>query len=159
MNDRLITDNVLVAFEKMHHINLKKIGAKGEMAIKLDMSKVYDRVEWARVDKIMEKLEFHPRWRNLMMQCISSVTYAVRINGKLSGHIIPSRGLRQGDPLSPYLFLFCVKGLSALIKKATTDGLVEGIFVCRGGPCLSHLCFVDDNLIFYKATVEECEAL
>ena len=94
-----------------------------------------------------------------MMQCISSVTYAVCVNGKPCGHIIPSRGLCQGDPLSPYLFLICEEGLYALIKKATADGLLEGVFVCRGGPYLSHLFFADDSLIFYKATIEECEAL
>ena len=159
VNGRLITDNVLVVFEMMHHINLKKTGTTREMALKLDMSKAYDRVEWARLEKIMEKLGFHSRWRRLMMQCISSVTYDVRINGKPSGHIIPTRGLRQGDPLSPYLFLLCAEGLFALIKKASADGLLEGISVSRGGPCLSHLFFADDSLIFYKATIEECEVL
>ena len=159
VNGRLITDNVLVVFEMMHRINLKKTGTTREMALKLDMSKAYDRVEWARLEKIMEKLGFHSRWRRLMMQCISSVTYDVRINGKPSGHIIPTRGLRQGDPLSPYLFLLCAEGLSALIKKASADGLLEGISVSRGGPCLSHLFFVDDSLIFCKATIEECEVL
>ena len=159
VNGRLITDNVLVVFEMMHHINLKKTGTTREMALKLDMSKAYDRVEWARLEKIMEKLGFHSRWRRLMMQCISSVTYDVRINGKPSGHIIPTRGLRQGDPLSPYLFLLCAEGLSAPIKKASADGLLEGISVSRGGPCLSHLFFVDDSLIFCKATIEECEVL
>ena len=59
------------------------------MTFKLDMSKAYDRVEWTCLDKIMEKLGFHSRWRSLMMQCISSVTYVVRINGKPSSHIIP----------------------------------------------------------------------
>ena len=93
------------------------------------------------------------------MQCISSVTYVVHINGKPSGHIIPTRGPRQGDPLSPYLFLLCAEGLSTLIKKTTVDGLLEGIFVSRGGPCLSHLFFAYDNLIFYKATIEECDVL
>ena len=93
MNGRLITDNVLVAFEMMHHINLKKTGTTGEMALKLDMSKAYNRVEWACVDKIMEKLGFYSKWRNLMMQCISSITYAIHINGKPSDHIIPTRGL------------------------------------------------------------------
>ena len=158
MNGRLIIDNVLMAFEMMHQINLKKTWAKGEMALKLDMSKAYDKVEWACLDKIMEKLWFHSRWRSLMMQCISSVTYAICINGKPSGHIILTRGLRQGDLLSPYLFLLCVKGLSALIKKAIADGLLEGISMCKGGPCLSHLFFADDSLIFCKATIEECEA-
>ena len=94
-----------------------------------------------------------------MIQCISSVTYAVRINGKPSGHIIPTRGLRQGDPLSPYLFLLYVEGLSALIKKATADGFLEGISVSRGGPCLSHLFFAYDGLIFCKATIKECDVL
>ena len=67
VNGRLITDNVLVAFETTHHINLRKSGAIGEMALKLDMSKAYDIVEWACLDKIMEKLGFHSRWRGLMM--------------------------------------------------------------------------------------------
>ena len=67
VNDKLITDNILVAFETMHHIGQRKTGQKGEMALKLDMSKIYDRVEWVCLDRIMEKLGFHPRWRNLMM--------------------------------------------------------------------------------------------
>ena len=159
VNGRLITDNVLVAFETMHHINLKKTGTTGGMALKLDLSKAYDRVEWACLDKIMEKLGFHSRWRRLMMQCISLVTYAVCINGKPSDHIIPTRGLRQGDPLSPYLFMLCAEGLSALIKKSTADGLLEDISVSKGGPCLSHLFFANDSLIFCKATIEECDVL
>lgn len=138
MNGRLITNNVLVAFEAMHQINLKKSGAEGEMALKIDRSKAYDRVECTCLEKIMEKLGFHSRWRSLMMQCISSVSYAIRVSGKPSGHIIPSRGLRQGDPFSPYLFLICAEGLSTLIKKAAVDGLLVGVSVCRGGPCLSH---------------------
>ena len=94
VNGKLITNNVLVAFETMHQISQRKIGRQGEMAVKLDMSKAYDRMEWIYLDKIIEKLGFHQRWRGLMMQCISSVTYAVRINGKLKGHITPTRGLR-----------------------------------------------------------------
>lgn len=150
VNGRLITDNVLVDFEMMHHINLKKTGATRKMALKLDMSKAYDRVEWACLDKIIEKLGFHSSWRSLMMQCISSITYAIHINGKPSSHITPTKGLHQGDPLSPYLFLLCAEGLSTLIKKATADGLLEGISVSKGGPCLSHLFFTDDSLIFAK---------
>jgi len=66
VNGRLITDNVFMAFETMHHINQKKGGVKGEMVLKLDMSKAYDRVEWRCLDKIMEKLGFNPRWKSLM---------------------------------------------------------------------------------------------
>ena len=119
---RLITDNILLAFESMHHINQKREGKEGEMALKLDMSKAYDRVEWICLEKIMEKLGFAERWRNLIMQCITSVTYAIRINGNPRGRIIPSRGIHQGDPLSPYLFLLCAEGLSSLIKATVNSG-------------------------------------
>ena len=71
---RLITDNILVAFESMHHIHQKKGGKKGEMALKLDMSKAYDRVEWDCLEKIMAKLGFDEKWRNLIMRCVSSVS-------------------------------------------------------------------------------------
>ena len=111
----------------MHHINMKKEGKKGEMVLKLDMSKAYNRVEWGCLDKIMEKLGFESRWRKLLLTCISTVTYSIRINRKPHEHIVPSRGLRQGDPLSPYLFLLCAEGLSALIKKGIGDGQLEGI--------------------------------
>ena len=150
VNGRLITNNILVAFETMHHINQRKKGKKGEMALKLDMSKAYNRVELVCLDKIMEKLGFHRRWRNLMMQCVSTVTYSIKINVKPKGHISPTRGLRQGNPLSPYLFLLCAEGLSALIKKVVAEGSMEGIFVCKNGPCLSHLFLQTIVLSFAK---------
>ena len=124
---RLITDNVLVTFETMHHISQKKRGGVGEMAIKLDMSKAYDRVEWTCLEKIMDKLGFVDKWRKLIMQCITIVTYAIKINNCPKGHIIPSRGIRQEDPLSPYLFLLCAEGLSAMIKVSVCKGKMEGL--------------------------------
>ena len=129
------------------------------MALKLDTGKAYDRVEWVCLEKIMDKLGFAAKWRELLMKCVTSITYYVRINGTLRGHIVPNRGLCQGDPLSPYLFLLCAEGLSTLIKSAIASGYMGGIEVCHGGPKLSYLFFADDSLIFYKASIKECTAL
>lgn len=90
------------------------------------------------------------------MQCVTSVTYTVRINGVPRGVIKPSWGLRQGDPLLPYLFLLCVEGLSALINKAVQNKSIHGVAASAKGPKISHLFFADDSLIFGKATTMEC---
>ena len=91
---RLISDNVLVTFETMHTIDQQRKGKEGLMAIKLDMSKVYDRVEWSYLEAIMRRMGFQDRWISLVMMCMSMVTYSVLINGEPRGTIIPTRGLR-----------------------------------------------------------------
>ena len=122
MSSHLITDNVLVAFETMHYLNNKRRGQRGEMALKLDMNKAFDRVELGCLKDIMLRMGFSAKWVNIVMLCVTSVTYSIRINGKPRGHITPTRGLRQGDPISPFLFLFCAKGLSALLCQARSRG-------------------------------------
>ena len=116
--EKLITDNILVASETVFHISQKREGKVGEMALKLDISNAYDQVEWNYLEQIMIKLGFSGRWVGLMMQCITTVSYAIRINGHPHGHIVPTRGLHQDDPLSPYLFLIYVEGLSTLLHQA-----------------------------------------
>ena len=91
---RLISDNVLVTFETMHTIDQRRKGKEGLMAIKLDMSKAYDRVEWSYLEAIMRRMGFQDRWISLVMMCMSMVTYSVLINGEPRGTIIPTRGLR-----------------------------------------------------------------
>ena len=148
VHGRLIIDIVLVAYEMMYHISQKKSGRMGDLALKLDMSKAYDRVKWIWLEKIMQKLGFDNKWCALIMKCVTTVSYSMKINGKPKGHIVPSRGIRQGDPLSPYLFLLCAEGLSALIKKEVENGRLGGVAVYRWGPKISHLFFADDSLIF-----------
>jgi exonuclease III len=136
---RLITDNVIVAFEALHSMTTRIKGRKGYIALKLDMSKAYDRVEWDFLELIMRKLGFQERWVDLIMTCVRTVTYSVLINGRPFGHIRPSRGIRQGDPLSPYLFILCAEGLSTLIHKAKREGKITGIPVAKGGTKITHL--------------------
>ena len=129
------------------------------MAVKLDMSKAYDRVEWSFIEKIMERMGFHEKWINIIMQYISTVSYSMLVNGVAYGSIIPSRGLRQGDPLSPYLFLLCADGFSSLISDVARNKMLSGISICRGCPMITHLFFADDSLLFCKASRQECQKL
>ena len=129
------------------------------MALKLDMSKVFDRVEWGCLRDIMQKMGFDSKWVTFIMQCAISITYLIRLNGKPCDHITPTRGLRQGDPISPFLFLFCVEGLSSLLQQATFVGSLRGVIASPQGPQISLLFFANDNIIFCQATREECNHL
>ena len=126
------------------------------MALKLDMSKAHDRVEWVFLENLMRKMGFCERWIGLIMICVKFVTYSILVNGEPKGMITPTRGIRQGDPLSPFLFLLCTKGLHVLINNAATLGEITGFSLCRSGPQLTHLLFADDSLLFCRASTEEC---
>jgi hypothetical protein len=127
---RIITDNVLVAYECVHKIKNKRKGKSGLCAVKLDMHKAYDRVEWDFLKKMMIRLGFHDEWVDLVMACVTSVSYSIRFNSQVTDSFTPTRGIRQGDPLSPYLFLLCAEGLSSLLMQAEEIGRIEGIKVC-----------------------------
>ena len=147
---------MLVAFETLHHMQTKKSGKHGYMAMKLDMSKAYDRVECNFLIKIMERMGFHKKWVGWIYECVSTISFSIMVNGEPRGHIVPSRGLRQlrqGDPLSPYFFLLCSKGLNGLINNAMHEGKIQGYSLCRTGPKISHLFFADDSLLFCRASL------
>ena len=129
------------------------------MALKLDMGKAYDRMEWIFLEKILLRMDFHETWVAMIMQCITTVSYSIMVNGEPKGLIHPSRGLRQGDPLSPFLFLFCAEGLNALLTQAARTGVIRGYSICRSGPKITHLFFADDCLLFCRATSFECEKI
>ena len=152
----LISDNILIAFEYLHSMQ-KHTRKEGFMAIKLDMSKVYDRVEWSYLQSVMEKMGFTKHWISLMMLCVKTVTYSILVNGEPKGMIIPSRGIRQRDPLSPFLFLLCTEGLNGLLNKAAHQGYIKDYSLYRNRPHLTHLFFTDDSLLFCRANIEECQ--
>ena len=103
----------------------------------------------------MAKWGFLTIWIARVMACVSSVKYSVKFNGKLLESFSPSRGLRQGDPLSPFLFLFVADALSTLIEKAAREDGLIGVRICRGAPEITHLLFVDDSLLFFQANNQQ----
>ena len=157
LKGRLITDNILVAFETFHYMKNHNSRKSGFMALKLDMSKAYNRVEWSFLRDIMNQMGFNDRWVALVMECVTTVSYSLLVNGEPQGNIKPSRGIRQGKPLSPYLFLLCSEGLHRLIQRAANLGEIKGVSICRNGPKLTHLLFADDSLLFCRATKEDCQ--
>lgn len=99
---------------------------------------------------------FNERRISLIMICVKSVTYSILFNWEPKGMIQPTRGIQQRDPLSHFLFLLCVEGLHDLVRQASSVGEIIVFSLCKQGPKLTHLLFVDDIFLFYKATLDEC---
>jgi hypothetical protein len=102
----------------------------------------------------MLRMGFHRRWVDLIMSMVSSVSFSVLFNGAPLEEFRPSRGLRQGDPISPYMFLLAAEGLSGLLKNSRQSSVLEGIKVAPTAPAVNHLLFADDSLLLVKACVE-----
>ncbi|CAL9007242.1 unnamed protein product [Prunus brigantina] len=156
---RQIQDNILLAHEAFHALKLRKKTKIYEMGVKLDMNKAYDRIEWDFLKQVLEKMGFDEMWVRLVMRCITSVRLTVLLNGQSGNSFKPSRGLRQGDPISPYLFILVSDVLSTMLNKAVERGFVHGFRFSRDGPSLSHLFFADDSILFLKATERNCRAV
>ncbi|KAM1174400.1 hypothetical protein ACFX19_027537 [Malus domestica] len=154
-----IQDNILVVHKILHSLNHQSQGNYKGMAIKLDMAKAYDRVEWDFLLSMMTKLGFASMFCNRVKECISTVSFSILINGSPTGYIQPTRGLRQGDPLSPFLFLICAEGFSNLIRKGMERGALHGYKITPNGTPITHLFFTDDSVLFGNATFEEAQGV
>lgn len=116
-------------------------GQTGTMVVKLDISKAYKRLEWSFLEAMMRKINFDEVWISRIMRCVTTVSYIASINGKSGSIVKPSRGLHQRDPISPYLCLLCVKGLSLLLNKAENSFKIKGVKVARWSLTINHIFF------------------
>jgi hypothetical protein len=148
---RNIHENVIVAKEMIHSMHKMK-GKKGVFAIKVDLSKAYDKLSWEFIWRTLLEIKFPEVLINVVMHAVSSVNTNVKWNGARSEYFKPQRGIRQGDPLSPYLFVLCMDKLSHLILQAVEEGKWRGIKAGKNGPEVSHLMFADDLLLFGVAS-------
>ncbi|XP_057986601.1 uncharacterized protein LOC131171150 [Hevea brasiliensis] len=155
---RAIQDNIIIVHEAFHFLRTSN-SRSHSMAIKLDMHKAYDQVDWDFLEKVLTQLGFDRRWVKLVMQRVSTVSFSILINGAPSESFILTRGLRQGDPLSPYLFLFVSQALSSLIAHAKELGQIKGLKINRTTPVITNVLFADDTLLFGKANKGEAMAI
>lgn len=151
---RQILDSVLIANEAINF--MKKEKGKGYL-FKLDFHKAFDSVLWDYVNEVMASMGFGSRWRGWIMQCISTAKMSVLVNGSPTKEFSLEKGLRQGDPLSPFLFNIAVQGLSCMLQRGCDLGLIEGVSIGQAGFHLSHLQFADDTLIFSSASLESMQ--
>lgn len=149
------TDNAILAQEVIHYMHTSK-AKNGSIAFKIDLEKAYDRVNWDFLELTFRDFGFPLRTVALIMWCVRSTKFFYFIwNGSKLESFQPSKGLRQGDPISTYLFVLCVEKLAPSIQHKVDLGLWNPIHVSRGGPGLSHLFLADDVLLFCKATVNQ----
>lgn len=155
---RTITDNIIINHEVLRYMQMKH-GATGFMAIKIDLAKAYDRVEWNVLSKVMACLGFATNFIHLVIECLTTARFSILLNGSPYGYFAAERGLRQGDPLSPVLFTIFSDILSRLLARAEDEGKLSGIKIARTSPKITHLMYADDVVIYGKATEHEAAAI
>ncbi|MCH79377.1 putative non-LTR retroelement reverse transcriptase [Trifolium medium] len=155
---RNIHENIVVAKEMLHSMN-KTTGKMGYFAIKVDLSKAYDKLSWEFIWRVLTEVKLPDSVVNVIMHAVTSVETNVKWNGARAEYFRPQRGIRQGDPISPYLFVLCIDKLSHIIVNATNNGEWRTLKAGRTGPMVSHLMFADDLLLFGEATERQMKCV
>jgi hypothetical protein len=153
---RQIMDSVILANEVIHSLKTNKIPG---MLIKLDLSKSFDRLSWQYLRSVLESFGFSNRWVDWILKLTSSSFFSILVNGTPSRPFRSTRGIRQGDPLSPFLFVIMAEGLGRYLKAAVLEGSLTGLPLHNLHPTPLHSQFVDDTLLMNTPTVREATKL
>jgi len=146
VTDRNITENIALTQELIQDIDGGMHG--GNLIIKLDMEKAYDRLSWDFLFAVLKKFGFSDFWLGLIKQCVTGNSFSLLVNGSSTEFIRSSWGLRQGDPISPALFILAEEVLSRGITELHSRGQATAFQVLRRCPPVTHLLFADDTVIF-----------
>lgn len=161
--NRHIQDNLITVQELM--LTLKRKTGRGDLlAVKFDMEKAYDKMDWSFLIEVLKCFGSNDTWRHWIFHCISILSFSILFNGtpfefKTFEFFKPSGGLRQGDPLSPFSFVLVTEVLSRLLKKEETRGSLHGIRIARSAPLVTNILFADDVMLFYRANGNEVHTL
>jgi len=150
-------DNVVIAQELLHSLDIKK-GKVGFMAVKVDLAKAYDRLEWSFIHHVLNAFHLPRMLIDLIMSCISSTSISILFNGGKLDSFKPTRGIHQGGPLSPYIFILCMEYLGYFINRECMDKRWVPIKASKDNVGISHLFFTDDLMLFAKANIEGAKA-
>ena len=156
--DRKGIDNAIIVQELIHTISRAK-GKEGYMVIKVDLEKAYDKLEWSFIGEMLFRVNFPSNLIQLIMSCVTSVSTSILFHGGVLDSFHPSRGIKQGDPLSPYLFIMCMDFLGQLIEEKCSGKFWNSVKASRNGLAFSHLVFADDVVLFAKANLKNYRAI
>lgn len=151
-------DNVIIAQELIYSLKNRK-SKDGFMVVKIDLEKAYDRLEWSFIKMVHEHFNFPRNIINLIMSCVTITSASILFNGGKLSSFQPSRGIKQGDPLSPFLFLLCIEFLVAQITTMCEERRWDKIKTSKNGPGFSHIFFADNPILFAKANSKNCDAI
>eukprot|EP00253_Pinus_taeda_P002612 PITA_02612 len=149
---RQILDGLVVTEEMIHSLNQKK---QRGMMIKLDLSKAYDRLSWRYLRMVLEAFGFEQRWIEWVYNMISIPIFSILVNGIPMNTFNATRGIRQGDPISPFLFIMAAEGLGRIIKRELREKRIKGLKPWGNNLEITHQQFVDDIMLFGEVSIKE----
>lgn len=158
VKNRLIPHNIIPAAKILHHIKLQKNKKNFWVAFKVDLNKAFHKVSWAFLEEVMKQMNFSPHYIRIVMECITTISLRVLINGDQLESYDPESGLMQGDSLSLYLFILCMNFLSCYLKKGNDNNSIQGMQVGKSGPHINHFIYADDLLLFFKSELSSCHS-